>query len=569
MSPLVRAWDLLVWLTVLLPIFTGGVQFRSEGMRFELAQINAQVFLLAVFAAVLAYGRKERLENASSVRLLLRVWHLWEENLRLRPRRTLLMAVFVQTIFWSGTAIARHWGLQSAAADMGIFLNGIWNFVNGNGMISAGKSGAHLFTDHQSPIFYLVGPIFWLLPKVETALVVQSLGILSAGTALYWLARQYEKIPHALAALCPWLLWLYHPLRSANRFDFHPETLMLPFFLWAVVWLQGPQGWRRVLGFLFFGIGLSGKESAGPVGVGISLAWLLGAAPESSRRFTRLIALPMAALSVGVFLVDTLYVPKLFGRNYAYQNAYAHFGPSTLHIVIAPFTQPVFFFSYLLQKERIAFFIASLAPLCFLPLLGWRGFVAAIPNYLVLLLSVGTQRISLGYHYSIELSTGIFWGTILALNTLSAHPREIFGKKISTKVLLVALGIASLGTYGRSDLYFWRHYPLNAHEQWVRDEFFPALSQAPIIAPRPYVPHLSLRPWAHFLPILEITEGSGRYVDCVVFDDAIPLLPGEREASLAKLTSLGYSERFRCGSLYLWQKPDGEACLAREPVCKN
>ena len=564
---IVRCWDILVWATIFFPFATGGIWWHADGLHLELTQINGPVIALGLLGLLLDFRFSGALMEASSLRLLVKTWDAWRAWVDRKPHAALWSAVAILTLLWSGAAISRHHGFQTSNADMGIFTNGIWNFTHGNGFVSSMKSGANLLTDHQSPVFMLFSPFFWLAPYAETLFVLQSLTLLTGGVAVFWLARQYLPARHPAIYWLPIAYWFFHPTRSASRFDFHPEVTMLPLYLWALVGIQAAGAKKRALGLLAFVLALGAKESAGPVGMGICLAWLAGAAPEASRRFTRMLAALLLPLSGAVFVFDTTVVPGLFGKDYRYDSAYFHLGGKTTQILLAPFRDFPGFLRALLGEGRAKLFLASIAPLMFLPLLNWRAFLASLPGYLMILLTFGGHRISLGYHYSIEFSAGIFWSlpcAILALEKWRARA------SLANPRFLALAAIFLFGTYGRGDLYFIRAYPISEHQRWVKREVFPCLTQESFAAPDPYTPHLSLRPWVHFIPILEKPEGSGDYVSCVILEDNWPLGENDILALDTQIKHVGYREVYSCNGLKILASPRANAqCLRCVPACKN
>ena len=89
--------------------------------------------------------------------------------------------------------------------------------------------------DHQSYTFFLLAPLIRWFPKAETLLVVQAAWLALPGVIVYYLALQYLPRKHWATSALPLLAWFYNPIRNANSFDFHPETMMLPLFL-AGIW---------------------------------------------------------------------------------------------------------------------------------------------------------------------------------------------------------------------------------------------------------------------------------------------------------------------------------------------
>lgn len=214
----------------------------------------------------------------------LSLWELWTRSLEANPLRTLGAMWVLVSLCWFTTSLLRHRAFGSGLADLGIFTNAIWNVHSIGFPYSSIKDGLSLLADHQNYLVYPFGWIFFLWPSPVFLLLLQAFG-LSSDDALYLLCRQRVGKGNALVAWLPLAYWMCGPLRAANRFDFHPEVMMLPFFLFAAWLLQENENKKRLAGGFLFLLALAAKESAGPVACGLGLAWIAGAGPESTRRF--------------------------------------------------------------------------------------------------------------------------------------------------------------------------------------------------------------------------------------------------------------------------------------------
>src|SRR5207249_5353053 len=177
--------------------------------------------------------------------------------------------------------------------------------------------------DHQSPLFWALAPLVWMIPRPETLLFAQALGLAAGGPALFYLARARLGRSHWASAALPWLYWPYLPLRNANAFDFHPEVFMLPLFLWAFAAFASERRWVKALGVLALIGALGAKESAAIVAVGLGIAWALTSANSWRSRWP---GVALAAAGVALFFFDVKLVPRIFGGGYAYLGLYERFG---------------------------------------------------------------------------------------------------------------------------------------------------------------------------------------------------------------------------------------------------
>jgi uncharacterized membrane protein len=485
----------------------------------------------------------------------------WLGAVERSPALALWSVVAVLTAFFFWLGLLRYRAFESHGFDLGIFTNAMWNLTHGNGYVSSVKGGINLFLDHQSPLFWALAPFFWVLPRYETLLFAQALGLSAGGPALYYLARAHFEKGHWVPAALPWIYWCWLPLRNAAAFDFHPEVFMLPLTLWAFVGFVSDRRWARAFGLLALVAALGAKESAGVVVAGIGIAWALtgGIGPWRARW-------PGIALAVAgsaVFWFDVHLVPRMFGGEYAYMNLYQRFGGGIGDVLMAPFTQPSLFFSQFLNPARLNFLLWTLAPLAFLPLFDWRAAVAALPPYLMLFLSEGDQRVKTIFHYGIEPGTALFWALPFGLAVCARH----FGWR-RTGIWMLFCALAFLGP---SELTRVRNYQPTDHKQWLAREALPCLDkEAAMAASDVLVPHLATRRWISYPYLLE-QKPSGDPVACVVTDlssgmDNWPLGRGGTERVLSSLPALGYREAYRCGAFSVHERA-ASGCLRCTPRC--
>lgn len=559
-------WDALVWATVLFPLITGGIWIHRPGLKVELTQINGPVIGVALLGFLLHRKMQTNVFQASSIRFCLFVWNWWNRSLLSRPITTLLGATLFASFLWALVAMRRHWAFSSGYADLGIFDSAIWNLTHGNGYVSSVKGGMNLFADHQSPIFWLLAPLYAAIPRAETLLAVQSIGLCSGAVAAWLVARQYLGGNHRLLPLVP-LLWLaWFPLRNANRFDFHPEVLMLPLFLFAIAGLQSGKWVRVAGGAIAFLLALTAKESAGPVAVGVGLAWILGSAPESVRKRNRGFGIAALMLGGAVFWFDTKVVPHWFSADYHYVNAYAHFGDSTLDLLLAPILQPGHFLQTVLTPSRLRFFFSTVAPLALVPLLAPRTFLAALPGYAIYFLTEGDHRVNIGYHYCIESGVGVWWALapgILQAEKLLRHRGQWLG---------VALVLCAAAGYGRSETHYIRFFSPSPHHVWLKQEVFPRLHpEAKLSSTGTFVPHLTQRYWSHHLPVVNLPNRPGEFVDCILWSqnpevNNTPLNETNIPSLQATMKEQGFHEVYSCDGLQVWKNPKfSGSCLTSLP----
>lgn len=513
------------------------------------------VLVVALAGAAIRRRTGEPWERSFFVRLGAKLGRAWLDALERSGPRPLWVAAGVVGFALFCISVLRHWAFDSHGYDLGIFTNVMWNLTHGNGYVSSVKDGINLFTDHQSPTYWLLAPMFWLVPRPETLLFIQAFGLAAGGPALYYLGAARFGPRHWAAAALPWLYWSYLPLRNANAFDFHPEVFMLPLFLWAFVGFASDRRWAKALGLAALVAALGAKESAPVVAVGIGVAWALTGG--------RWQGVALAVAGVALFFFDVKVVPRLFGGGeYPYIGLYERFGGGLGDLLLAPFTQPGYFFSQLINRERLNFLFWTLAPLGFLPLLDWRAALAALPPYLMLFLSEGDQRVRIVFHYGIEPGSALFWALPLGL---AACARRFGWQRTGIWMLVWALA-----GYGPGELTRARTYLPGAQSEWLAGEAMPCLSpDAAMAASDTFIPHLATRAWIGY-PDQLVQRPSGEPVRCVVTDLKWglnwPLGRGGVERVLATLPERGYRLAYRCGTFTVYELK-GSRCLHCVPRC--
>ena len=515
---------------------------------------TGRVLIVVLVAVAIRRWSDEPWERSFFVRLGTRLGRAWVDLVERSPGPLWVVSAAVGLGLFC-VALLRHWAFDSHGYDLGIFTNAMWNLVHGNGYVSSVKDGINLFTDHQSPTYWMLAPAFWLFPRPETLLFLQAFGLAAGAPALYYLGRAHIGPGHWAPAALPWLYWAYLPVRNANAFDFHPEVFMLPLFLWAFVGFASERRWAKLLGLAALIAALGAKESAPVVAAGIGVAWALTGA--------RWRGAALAAAGVALFFFDVKVVPGLFGGgDYPYMNLYERFGGGIGDLLLAPFTQPAYFFSQIINPERLNFLFWTLAPLGFLPLADWRAALAALPLYLMLFLSEGDQRVRIVFHYGIEPGTALFWGLPLGL---AACARRFGWQRTGIWMLVWAFA-----AYGTGELTRARDYLPAPRAQWLAAEVMPCLSpDAAMAASDTFIPHLATRAWIGY-PDQLLQRPSGDPVRCVVTDLNLgvnwPLGFVGVERVLATLPERGYHLAYRCGTLTVYEL-GSSGCLRCVPTC--
>jgi uncharacterized membrane protein len=163
----------------------------------------------------------------------------------------LFSMILVYSLVFSYYTILKYYSFRSGAWDLGILVQSVASaargrFFTNNVELYYSPTGSY-FGVHFSPILLILIPFFYLVPTVETILVIQSL-ILALGSVPTYLIGKHCLKDH-LSALVLSATYLLNPsLQGINWYDFHPQTFFPVFILSATYFLKK----RKPLYFLFF-----------------------------------------------------------------------------------------------------------------------------------------------------------------------------------------------------------------------------------------------------------------------------------------------------------------------------
>jgi len=561
--------DGIVWIGILFPLFTGGFWIEKSGNQYGIYSPNAGLGLFLVALLLCSLWNKKyflNISELSSFKFLAQCKDFWLERMEQNPLRTLILASLSFCGFYLLVSIRKHWSFNTHAFDTGVFTNAIWNLAFKGDYVSSLKAGKNLFTDHQSPVFWLWAPLYRLIPRVETLLVSQSLLLALGGIAVFYLGRQSLGEKSLAAAFLPFVYWLNPAVISANNFEFHPEIIILPSGLCALCAIQSDQKWIRWFSLVPFLLFWAGKESTGPLMAGIGLSFLLGASSNSQKKRKGVLGFFLIILGFLSFYLCTQWVPRFFGGAYAHSGTYHQLGNSLFEILTSPIYRPKVFWSTVFEPARFRFFWYMLFPLAFFPLLSWKYYPSFFVPLLMLFMMGDSSRLYPRFHYGIESSVGLFWALPLGVIFLRTRTR-FFQSEWRIVVLLLACTVLSMR---QNQIYHARIFTKSDHLAWFEKEVLPQVNLASALSvPTNILPHLSNRPWVSHIP--ELRKGNGELVNCVFIDPSMDISPLNAE-SIPKwkedLINLGFKESYRCSGFSVYQSSNThEPCLIIEPRC--
>ncbi len=311
------------------------------------------------------------------------------------------LALYAAVLFlWSAL---RHAHYGSHAYDLGAYHQVFWNVAHGS--LWNPIEQLHQWSLHIEVALLPVGALYRIAPTPLWLFAIQAGACASAGLPVEALARRFTA-DAGLAALCTAATLLTPQLLFASIIDFHSLTLcVLP----IAILVLGIETDRARLVILGAALALALREQMGLALVAAAIGW---AARHGRARLGS--AVWLAALGLGAFLVQILWLMPFFGRgrpflyiatNYPFgatpREALATALAHPLKLVTLPFegrrrlVYPVVLASGAVAPVLVA--IVKARRLALLPLL------VALPLLLVQLYSVRVPVFSVEFHYGAPL----------------------------------------------------------------------------------------------------------------------------------------------------------------------
>jgi uncharacterized membrane protein len=365
---------------------------------------------------------------------------------RLRPRPSVarwlplgvvLLGSAAYAFYFSHFTILHHRRLGTMGFDLGINVNWAYNALHGHfsrNTVALGAGASNYFGVHAVFAMLTWLPFFALQPDGEFFLIFQSLMAGFAATTLYLFAS--TQIPRWSAVVVAYAYLLFAPLHGPNFYDFH--ELMPPLFFhfllyWAIaqrkhwlVWLLVPVIWSYredlTIGLVVLGFFLLVTGARPRLGLGIAVA--------SAAYFVVVKLVIMPQLWSGWF--DTIYTSLQAGQR----------GYGTVLVTIL--TNPAYFLTTLLEREKLIYFLHFFTPLSFLPTRRWSLLMLALPGFAFSLIT--TQywpTLSISFQYTCHAIPYVFCASVLMLGLISQGPEGTLRRR-------AALGAVAFGTLSHS-----------------------------------------------------------------------------------------------------------------------
>ncbi|MBI4683836.1 MAG: DUF2079 domain-containing protein [Nitrospirae bacterium] len=373
-------------------------------------------------------------------------------------------AVF--TIFFSAVLILRYTSFHTSVYELGGYDNKIWRISE---ELSLGKSLIVAATGHFQPILILHGLLYKINNSPVVILIVQVLTVVSGVIPLYLLAKDILK--ESVWTLMIILLYLLYPPVEFNSIaDFHPDHFYIPLSLWAFYFAVRK---NYLISVLMIGLGALSKE---PLLLGASF-WGLYLIFNAKRYWLGSFSFIVFIL---IFFVVVLYIQPHLDPGLKKHNINILQTESFSYMTDAVnYPNAIFsgIFKGLMRKLLFLFFI--LTPFLFLPLLGCKEFLPAIPLLAIPFLSSNPAHSNIESQYTAGIIAPVFVAFLVVLEKIKNKSGTRYAAAILSfvTVMVVTFHIAkspspfSINFWSQqwSDTWNYSNYISGEHEKAIRN----------------------------------------------------------------------------------------------------
>jgi uncharacterized membrane protein len=306
-----------------------------------------------------------------------------------------------------------HYKLRTGNYDLSINNNLMFGGLHGHFLESPvvfPKEPPRYLANHAKFGAYLFLPIYALVPRAETLLVIQSLFIGFGAVPLFLFARRHLS-PWMATLLC--LSYLcYYPMHGASFSEFQAVPLTA-FFVFVAAWAVDAKRYRILA--LAVVIALSMREDVA-VGIAVFGAFLLLSG------YRPLPGLVIASSAVAYFLFLRFYVMEEAGSWWfpnMYKDLWADGEKGFRSVIRTALTNPLFTLSKILVEKKILYVLHLLVPIAFLPARRWYLWAAFAPGaMLTLLVTNYDPPISFSFHYVMHWAPYLFLAAVIYLSAV-------------------------------------------------------------------------------------------------------------------------------------------------------
>lgn len=364
------------------------------------------------------------------------------------PLLSVCAAALAYGAFMSFYTVRWHHKLGTAIFDLGINNNLMFGGLEGHfneSTIIFPDDPKMYFANHVKIGIYAFLPIYALIPRPETLLVIQSISVGLGAIPLFLFARR--RLPELWALALAFSYLAYYPLHGANFYEMKEPTTAASIAL-ACIWAI--DGRRYVLGSVFFLWALIMREDMPiPLAVVGTCFLLSGARPRAG--------LIMAVVAAAWFVLLRFRLMEDVGSWWfpnMYEDLWAPPERGFRSVLKTLVSNPTYTLRHIFIEKKFWYLMHLMVPLAFLPVRRWWGWAALVPGAILTLLVTDYEPpIMFSFQYVMYWAPYCFIAATLILSSM----RKELGGIHRARGALAALCLSTLalsfnfGAFSRRD----------------------------------------------------------------------------------------------------------------------
>jgi len=293
--------------------------------------------------------------------------------------------------------------------DLAVYGQALWNILHGS--IYSSILGIDFLGNHAGFIVFLIAPVYFVFRSPLTLLLIQSISLGIAAYPIYLIAKKELNRDIGLAIVFIYLI--YPVLGYVNLFEFHPQTLAIPFLILTYYYFE-KENFKMFV--IFMSLSLICQEN-----ISLIIA-LFGIYAFFIKKDIKWLLTPFL-IGIAWFYIMVFKIIPYFNKDIIdFISIYNHIGSSLPEALGSIILHPIKIIKIMFKWQKIVYLLQIFLPVSFLPLFDLRIFIIA-PIFVQHLLSLRPSEYNINTHYAAELIPFIFISTIYGIKRILSFDR--------------------------------------------------------------------------------------------------------------------------------------------------
>ncbi|MCX5687439.1 MAG: DUF2079 domain-containing protein [Candidatus Omnitrophica bacterium] len=314
----------------------------------------------------------------------------------------LLIAAYISCFGYISFLKYQSFGYQDF--DLAVYSQTLWNILHGSTYNSI--LGIDFLGNHAGFILFLIAPVYFVFKSPLTLLFIQSISLGIAAYPIYLIAKKELNRNIGLAIVSIYLI--YPAVGYVNLFEFHPQTLAVPFLIFTYYYFE-KENFKMFV--IFMSLSLMCQEN-----IALIIA-LFGICTFFIKKDIKWLLTPLL-IGMAWFCIMVFKIIPYFNKGTIdFISIYNHIGNSLPEVLGSIVLHPIKIIKIMFEWQKMIYLSQIFLPVSFLSLFDLRIFIVA-PIFIQHLLSLRPSEYDISTHYAAELIPFIFISTIYGIKRI-------------------------------------------------------------------------------------------------------------------------------------------------------